>query len=117
MAHPWHYYTMAALYIGAGAMHFVKPRMYGRIMPGWIPAHMPLVYLSGILEMVFGAALFFPAGQQAGLYGIIALLVLFLPVHVHMLTDKKASMGLPYWVLLLRMPLQGLLIYWAYSYL
>lgn len=117
MTHPWHFYTMAALYILAGGMHFVKPRMYARIMPAWIPAHIPLVHLSGILEMLFGAALFFPGAEQAGLYGIIALLVLFLPVHFHMLTDKNAAMGLPYWVRLLRIPLQGLLMYWAYSYL
>jgi len=30
--------------------------------------------------------------------------------------DEKARMGLPKWVLLLRMPLQLVLIFWAYQY-
>jgi uncharacterized membrane protein len=33
-----------------------------------------------------------------------------------MLTNPKASMGLPKWLLYLRLPLQFLLMYWAYTY-
>ena len=114
---PWHYYFMACIYILAGIMHFVYPTMYERIIPSWIPSRKGAVYLSGVLEIAFGAALFFPATKNLALYGIIALLILFLPVHTHMLRDSKAAMGIPTWVLILRIPLQGLLIYWAYVYL
>ena len=117
MAAPWHYYFMACIYILAGIMHFVYPAMYRRIIPPWIPYPMGMVYLSGILEIVLGAALFFPGTSRLALFGIMALLVLFLPVHTHMLRDSRASMGIPTWVLLLRIPLQGLLIYWAYVYI
>jgi uncharacterized membrane protein len=107
---------MASLYILAGILHFVYPGMYERIIPNWIGPKRMVVYLSGILEIVFGSALFFPAYKSYGLYGIIILLVLFLPVHTHMLRDSKAAMGIPSWILLLRIPFQGLLIYWAYTY-
>ncbi len=117
MVTPWHFYLMACLYLVAGVLHFVYPKVYLRIMPPWIPGPKPMVYLSGLLEIAFGAALFFPGARETGLYGIIALLLLFLPVHVHMLGNRKAAMGLPSWVLVLRIPLQGLLIYWAFSYL
>ena len=117
MGLPWHYYFMACFYILAGIMHFVYPAVYRRIIPSWIPSRKGAVYLSGVLEIAFGAALFFPLTHRVGLYGIIALLVLFLPVHFHMLRDKKAAMGLPSWVLTLRIPLQGLLMLWAYVYL
>lgn len=117
MAAPWHYYFMACIYILAGIMHFVYPAMYHRIIPSWIPFRMGMVYVSGLLEIGFGAALFFPGTSRLALFGIIALLVLFLPVHIHMLRDSHAAMGIPTWVLLLRIPLQGLLIYWAYAYL
>ena len=117
MTAPWHLYLMASLYILAGLLHFVYPRMYGRIMPNWIPLPKAMVFLSGVVEIVLGTDLFFSQTRIPGLYGIIAILILFLPVHTHMLRDKKAAMEIPYWALLLRIPLQGFLIYWAYSYL
>ncbi|MFZ9030432.1 MAG: hypothetical protein EP302_10130 [Bacteroidetes bacterium] len=117
MAAPWHYYFMASLYVLAGILHFIYPAIYMRIMPAWIPSRKGMVYLSGVLEIALGAALFFPRANEPALYGIMILLVLFLPVHTHMLRNEKASMGLPSWVLLLRIPLQGLLIYWCYTYL
>ncbi len=117
MATPWHLYLMASLYILAGLLHFVYPRMYERIMPGWIPFPKAMVFLSGVIEVVLGVALFFSHARIPALYGIIAILALFLPVHTHMLQDEKAAMGIPSWVLWLRIPLQGLLMYWAYSYL
>lgn len=117
MAAPWHYYFMASLYILAGFLHFIYPAMYMRIMPAWIPSRKGMVYLTGVLEIAFGGALLVPAASRPALFGIMILLVLFLPVHTHMLRDEKAAMGLPSWVLLLRIPFQGLLIYWAYTYL
>ncbi|WP_445385488.1 DoxX family protein [Robiginitalea sp. IMCC44478] len=113
----WSLYLMSGVYIAAGVAHFLFPRIYLRIMPPFIPFPRAAVYLSGILEIVLGAALLIPGSKTIALYGIMALLLLFLPVHAHMLQDKKAASGLPQWVLILRIPLQGLLIYWAYSYL
>jgi len=117
METPWHLIFMALLYIVAGLLHFFIPAMYERIIPPWIPKKKTVVYLSGILEIAFGAALFFPEFRTMGLYGIIGLLVLFLPVHFYMLRDKTARMGISLWILYLRIPLQGLLIYWAFIYL
>ena len=117
MAAPWHSYFMASLYILAGILHLLIPGMYLRVMPSWIRSGTAVVYLSGVLEIVCGMAIFFPGIRDYGLYGIMVLLVLFLPVHTHMLRNPKAAMGIPPWILFLRIPFQGLLIYWAYSYL
>lgn len=108
---------MALIYILAGILHFAIPAMYERIVPPWIPKKKAVVYFSGLLEIAFGAALFFPEFRTLALYGIIILLLLFLPVHTYMLRDKSASMGLPSWILYLRIPFQGFLIYWAVIYL
>ena len=117
MTEPWHYYLMAGLYMLAGILHFVFPGMYLRILPDWVRNGAAVVYVSGVLEILFGAGLLFPDFKTPCLYGLMGLLVLFLPVHTHMLQDPAASMGVPRWILLLRIPLQGLLIYWAYWYL
>lgn len=116
MGNPWHLYLMAAAYIIAGVMHFVKPKMYMRILPGYLPGHKFLVNFTGLLEIIVGLALCFTQSKNMAVYSIIAMLVFFLPVHFHMLFGKNASMGVPNWVLILRIPLQFGLMYWAFSY-
>jgi uncharacterized membrane protein len=54
--------------------------------------------------------------QSIGAWGIIVLLILFIPVHVHMLQHKEASMKIPKWLLIARFPMQLAIMYWAYLY-
>ncbi len=117
MEFPWHFYLMALTYVIAGLMHFIRPQMYMRILPGYLPGHKALVTLSGLSEIFLGIALCFSLTKNFALVCIICMLTFFLPVHVHMLLDEKASMGLPKWMLILRIPLQFLLMYWAFWYL
>lgn len=116
MDFPWHLYLMASIYILAGINHFRKPKMYERIIPPYFPNAKLLNLLSGFAEIVFGILLMIPGYSKFGAWGIIFLLVAFFTVHIYMLQDKKASFGLPKWLLWLRIPLQFLLIYWAYLY-
>jgi len=108
---------MAIVYILAGAVHFVYPKAYLRIMPLWIPARKFLVYLSGLAEIILGIALFFPETRNWAIYGIVLMLFLFLLVHVNMLRNEKTKAGFPVWALLLRLPLQFGLMWWALIYL
>lgn len=88
-----------------------------RIMPRYLPNHKLLVSLSGIAEILLGVGLCFEATKNISIYGIIAMLAVFLWVHFYMLSSKKASAGFPKWILLLRIPLQFGLMYWALWYL
>ncbi|OBX22978.1 MULTISPECIES: DoxX family protein [Bizionia] len=117
MNSPWHLYLMAGMYIFAGIMHFIKPNIYMRIMPRYLPSHKMLVYISGLAEIILGLALCFSGTRAFAIYGIIAMLILFLLVHFYMLSNKKASAGIPMWILVLRIPLQFGLMYWAFCYL
>lgn|SRR5690606_37982663 len=114
---PWHLYLMASIYVLAGIVHFIKPRIYERIMPRYLPAHRTLVYLSGAAEILLGIGLFFSETRTLSIYSIILMLIVFLLVHFYMLSSKKAGAGIPQWALLLRIPLQFFLMYWAWSYL
>lgn len=116
-SYPWHLYLMATVYVVAGLMHFIKPGMYKQILPAYLPGHKILVTLSGLAEIILGVALCFAATKDLAIYGIIGMLTFFLPVHFHMLFNEKASMGLPRWMLIWRIPLQFALMYWAYLYL
>lgn len=113
---PWHLYIMAGMYVLAGAMHFIKPKMYMRIMPLYLPNHKLLVYLSGVAEILLGIGLCFEPTRTWSILGIVLMLTVFLPVHFYMLSNEKASAGIPKWILILRIPLQFFLMYWAYYY-
>jgi len=44
------------------------------------------------------------------------LLIAVFPANLYMFQNKKAGFGLPRWILFVRLPLQIVLIYWAYQY-
>ncbi len=108
---------MGFLYAFAGIMHFIKPKMYKRIMPKYLPNHLFLVYASGLFEIILGFLFLFNNTRNLAIYGIIAMLMVFLLVHFYMLSSEKAGAGIPKWILVLRIPLQFVLMYWAYSYI
>ena len=107
---------MAVLYILAGMNHFKNPTLYERIMPPYFLSKKSLVIVSGIAEMVLGFMLLIPEYSSIAAWLIVVMLLLFFTVHWHMLKDKKASLNLPRWLLILRLPLQVFLILWAYYY-
>ena len=108
---------MAGLYTVGGMAHFLFPKVYLRIMPRYLPSPKFLVFLSGIAEIMLGVGLCFEETRNSSIYGIILMLIAFLLVHFYMLSGKKASAGIPKWILILRIPLQFGLMYWAYAYL
>ncbi|HEX9150659.1 MAG TPA: DoxX family protein [Flavobacterium sp.] len=113
---PWHLYTMAFIYVLAGLNHFRNPRLYLKIIPPYFPNPKLLNSISGCAEILLGITLCIPATSKLAAWGIIALLVAVFPTHLYMYANDRAAMGLPKWILLLRIPLQLGLIYWAYQY-
>lgn len=109
-------YIMGSMYILAGLFHFIKPKIYLKIMPTYLPYHLELVYLSGVFELASGILLLIPQTQVIGAWGIIITLVGVYPANIYMLTSYKGK-NLKYKVALwARLPLQFLLIYWAWLY-
>lgn len=105
---------ISAFYVFAGVMHFVKPKIYLKMMPPYLPAHLTLVYLSGVAEILLGLLLWIPSARPLAAWGIIALLVAVFPANVYMLQRGGPAFKVPTWTLWVRLPLQGLLIVWAY---
>lgn len=106
--------TLGLLFIAAGLNHFLNPEFYLRIMPPWLPAHGELVALSGALEIVGGLAVFVaPVRRWAG-WGLVLLLLAVFPANLHMALNPELFPGLPAAALWARLPLQGVLIGWAW---
>lgn len=106
-------YLLAIFMIGAGVMHFVRPEFYLKIMPPYLPWHLALVYLSGVFESVLGALLLVPRTSRLAAWGLIALFIAIFPANIYVY-QHQAILPAPPLVHLLRLPLQGLFILWAY---
>ena len=109
-------YLMGSLYTILGVLHFTNTGFYRPLMPRFMPSHDLLIYLSGLAEIVLGIGVLIPQSRNLALWGIILMLLVFLIVHVNMLFPSN-RLGIPLWVLSLRIPLQFVLIYWAYIYI
>lgn len=104
---------LAIFMIGAGSIHFAKPGFYLKIMPPYLPWHRTLVYLSGFFEMALGALLLVPKMSRLAAWGIFALLIAIFPANIYVFRHQKIVPAPPI-VHLLRLPLQGVFLLWAY---
>lgn len=111
----WHLILMSVLYIVAGIMHFIKPRMYVSIMPPYIPSPQMMVFLSGIAEAVLGIGLLFSETRVWAAWGIVLLLIAIFPANIYMATSDKFK-RIPAWIRWGRLPLQAVLVAWALYY-
>jgi uncharacterized membrane protein len=107
---------MAALYISAGLAHFALPRLYQRAVPPYLPAPHALVLLSGAAEIAGGLGLLYAPTRHAAAWGLIALLINVFPANLWMAQHPELFPFIPRWALLLRLPLQLPLIFWAWLY-
>ena len=104
----------ALFMIAAGIGHFVAPAFYLRIMPPWLPWHGALVFVSGVCEVAAGVLVLIPGTRRiGGLFAIAVLLGVF-PANVWMAVDPSVWPEVPGWGRWLRLPLQALLILWAW---
>jgi uncharacterized membrane protein len=109
-------YVMSGLYTLAGIMHFVRPRIYVRIMPPWLPAPDFLVALSGGCEIVLGLLLLPLATRKVAAWLIILMLVAIFPANIQMAVNYHRAHSPGLWVAILRLPLQAVLVWWAWMY-
>jgi len=106
---------MSLVYIAAGINHFLNPGFYLKIMPAYLPYHTMLVSLSGTCEIILGAMLLFNATRKVAAWLIVCMLVIFFTVHTDMVIKSYPERGKLFWISVLRLPLQFVLIRWAYK--
>lgn len=106
----------------AGALHFVIPHDYQRIVPRALPAGWarPLVYGSGVAEVTGAVLLVVPRTRRVGAVVLATLIAVVFPANVQMALDGGLRgagfpLGSPV-VAWLRLPLQAPLFLWALSH-
>lgn len=76
-----------------------------------------MIYLSGLAEIVFGALLLWPESREFAAWSIIIMLIIFFSVHIYMYQERNTIFRkIPNAIIIARLPLQFVLIFWAYLY-
>jgi uncharacterized membrane protein len=102
-------------FVFAGAMHFVKPRMYRAIVPPYLPAPEALVCLSGVAEAAGGVGMMLPSQRRRARWWLVATLLAIFPANLHMAQHPEQYPQIPGGArsLKLRLPVQALFILWV----
>ena len=112
-------WVQALFYLGSGINHFVNPAFYLDLIPAWLPFKPGINALAGIGEILLGIGLILlPKYRQQISILIIILLLGLLPAHIYHLTIGGClpnGFCIPIWACWVRIFLQFLLIYWAWS--
>ncbi|MDZ7746541.1 MAG: DoxX family membrane protein [Halobacteriales archaeon] len=116
-------YVMAFVYVVAGIAHFIAPKAFARAVPPQLPRPVGLVYLSGVAELLFGIGVLFERTRRPSAWGLVALLGAVFPANVHLARSDTLDSLVPEryagvarvaaWI---RLPLQPVLMAWAWWY-
>ena len=102
---------LASLLTLTGVLHFVFPKPFDDIVPGYVPGSARFwTYASGIAELACAAGLLAPRTRRATATATAALLVGVFPANIQQAIDTD---GTARWLALGRLPLQVPLVLWA----
>jgi uncharacterized membrane protein len=106
---------LAGFFVASGVNHFVMPRAYEQIVPPSLQADAGLVVeVSGVAEIVGGLAVLMPGTRRLAGPGLVALLAAIFPANLYMARTPERFRKLPRWALYARLPLQPLMMWWAW---
>jgi uncharacterized membrane protein len=108
--------VLGLAFIGAGINHFVMPRTYEAIVPDSMKDRaQSLVAVSGVAEVAGGLGVLLPWTRRLAGLGLIALLAAVFPANLHMARAPERFSKIPRWALYARLPLQPLMMWWAWK--
>lgn len=92
-----------------GLAHFAFTDLEMRILPPGIPWPRAIVLVVGVFELLGAVGLLLPRLRPAAGLGLFLLTIAVTPANVYMLSHADAF-GVPYWLLVLRLPVQAALL-------
>ena len=107
---------LGILFMFTGVGHFIQTEPMAQMLPPWVPARVPLVYLTGILEFAIAVGFLVPKLRRVTGWVAAIVLVLFFPANVYA-AIHHVPMGGHAWgpvYLLIRAPLQAIILFWVY---
>lgn len=107
---------MSFMYVFIGIKHFTDPQYFLDIVPPQLPSKLFLVYFTGLIEVVGGAAILTPKTRKVGAYLLIFLLLSVFPANIYLYVSEtpQSLLGISKMDALIRMPFQIPLILLAF---
>lgn len=104
------------MYVFIGIKHFTDPQYFLDIVPPQLPSKLFLVYFTGLIEVVGGAAILTPKTRKVGAYLLIFLLLSVFPANIYLYVSEtpQSLLGISKMDALIRMPFQIPLILLAF---
>jgi uncharacterized membrane protein len=107
---------LGGFFIAAGLNHFRIPRWYQAMVPPSIAGEAErIVQVSGVAEIVGGAGVLGARTRRLAGVWLIALLAAIFPANLYMARAPERFRRIPRWALLARLPLQPLMMWWAWT--
>lgn len=109
---------LAVSIIVVGTLHFVVAEPFVKIVPPMLPYPLALVYISGFFEILGGIGLLVPPVSRAAAWGLFLLFIAVFPANINMAVNHIQLDGVPNspWLHVIRLPLQAVLLAWAWWY-
>ena len=104
------WFVMAWFFFG-GLAHFAFTDLEASIVPPQIPEPHDVVLITGALELAGVAGLMLPWTRRLAGWCLFALTLAVTPANVYMLHAHDQFPSVPVWLLWLRLPLQGVLLW------
>jgi uncharacterized membrane protein len=106
---------LSLFWVGAGVNHFVNPRFYEAIVPPSLKDEAAgVVRWSGVAELIGGVGVLVPATRRISGLWLIGVLAAVFPANLYMARAPEDFKKLPRWALFARLPLQPLMMIWAW---
>ena len=108
--------VMSFMYVFIGIRHFTDPQYFLDIVPPQLPYKLFLVYVTGLIEIIGGAAMLSSKTRRTGALLLMFLLVIVFPANIYLYISETPQnlLGITKTDALIRMPFQIPLIILAY---
>ncbi|MGH8067363.1 MAG: DoxX family protein [Candidatus Entotheonellia bacterium] len=108
--------SLALVFLFTGLGHFIQPEAMAQMLPPWVPVRVAIIYSTGVLELAAAVGLLVPGLWRLTGVCLIVFLILALPANVYAAINhvEMGGHGIGPAYLLVRVPLQLILIGWTY---
>ncbi len=97
-------------FMGGGVTHFTNPDFFADIMPPYLGYHLPIVYISGVFEILGALGILIPRTRQWAGNGLFLLTICVTPANVHMWLHPELFQGMSETALTVRLGVQVMLL-------
>ena len=110
---------LGLLFVFTGVGHFAQTELMAQMLPPWVPARVPLVYATGVVEFAIAVGFLIPETRRSAGWMAATVLLLFFPANIYAAFNHVPMAGHAWGptYLVVRAPLQLAILAWIYWFI